>query len=157
MRSPCVLTTLCERQSENKGSMPLSSLNRIQTDRQMASSGAWQRWIELPEGASLVLRPDGFTILSNPPRHLHVEPRTLARRPASPSAVRPRALSRHGNARSAGRVGGHLEDGVPHAEALSPAKRISPIQRALRVARYVEETLASSALATTPHASEMKE
>lgn len=130
--------------------MPFSSLNRIRMDRQMASNGAWQRWTELPEGASFVLRLDGFTYLSNPPRHFDIEPVTLARRSVSPSAGRPRALSRYRNLRSIKQVGGYLEDGVPHAEALSPAKRISPIKRSVFFARYVEETLAYSALATTP-------
>lgn len=116
----------------------------------MASSGAWQRWTGLPEGALLWSRLYGFTSLSNPPRLFDVEPGTLARRSASPSAVRVRALSRYRKIRSTERVGGHLEDGVPHAEALSPANRISPIQRSMFFARYVEETLAYSALATTP-------
>ncbi len=88
MPSTHVSTTLCERQSENKGSMPFSSLNRVRLDRQMAMSDAWQRWTELPEGASLLLRFDGFTSLSNPPRSFDIEPGTLARRSESPSAER---------------------------------------------------------------------
>lgn len=130
--------------------MPFSSLNRIQTDRQMASNGAWQRWTGLPEGASFVSRLHDFTSLSNPPRPVDTEPGTLARRSVSPSAGRARALSRCRKIRSIERMGGYLEDGVPHAEALSPANRISPIQRSVLFARYVEETLAYSALASTP-------
>src|SRR6187402_2400524 len=107
--------------------MPVSSLDRIRTDRQMALNDAWQRWTELPEGASFLPRLDSFTSLSNPPCHIDVELVKLARRSVSPSAERPRALSRYRKTRSSERVGGHLEDGVPHAEALSPAKRISPI------------------------------
>lgn len=148
-------TTLCERRSENQGSMPFSSLNRFRTDRQMALSGAWQRWTELPEGASLWLRLHGFTSLSNPPRYFDIGSETLARRPVSPSAGRSRALSRYRRTRSTERVGGHLEDGVPHAEALSPTNRVSPIKRCLPFARYVEKTLVDSALATTPQASSM--
>jgi len=135
--------------------MPFSSLNRVQLDRQMTSNGAWRQWIGLPEGASFWSRFLSFTTLSNPSRCFHIEPETLARRSASPCAESPRALSRYRRTRSSERVGGYLEDGVPHAEALSPAKRFSPIQRGLPLARYVEETLADSALATTPQASSM--
>jgi hypothetical protein len=149
-----VLTTLCERQSE-KGSMPFSSLNRLRMDRQMASNDAWQRGTGLPEGASFWFRLNGFTSLSNPPRRFDIEPETFSRRSERPSAERSRALSRYRGTRSFERVGGYLEDGVPHAEALSPANRISPIQRSVFFARYVEETLAYSALATTPQASSM--
>jgi hypothetical protein len=135
--------------------MPLSSLDRILTDRQMASSDAWQRWTGLPEGASLLLTFGDFTSLSNPPRPFDIELGTLARRPVSPCAGRPRALSRCRSTRSLERVCGYLEDGVPHAEALSPANDVSPIQRRVSFARYVEKTLARSALATTPKASSM--
>lgn len=151
----CALTTLCERQSEIKGSMPFSSLDRFRTDRQMVSSGAWQRWTGLPEGASFLPRLRSFTSLSNPPRRFDIEPETLARRPVSPCAGRSRALCRHRGTRSVERVGGYLEDGVPHAEALSPAKQFSPVKRSLPFARNVEKTLARSALATTPQASSM--
>ena len=149
-----VFTTLCERQSE-KGSMPFSSLNRLRMDRQIASNGAWQRGTGLPEGASFWFRLNGFTSLSNPPRSFDIEPGTLARRPVSPCTGSPRALSLYRRTRSNERVGGHLEDGVPHAEALSPAIRISPIGRRLSFARYVEKALARSALATTPQVSSM--
>lgn len=148
-------TTLCERQSENQGSMPLSSLNPVLADRQLATSGARQRWTGLPEGASLLLTFGGFTSLSNPPRVFDIEPGALARRPVSPCAGRPRALSRRQRTRSRRASCGYLEDGVPHAEALSPANNFSPIQRSVPFARYVEQTLAHSALATTPQASSM--
>lgn len=150
-----VLTTLCERQSENQGSMPFFSLNRVRMDRQMASNGAWQQWIGLPEGASFWSWFGSFTSLSNPFRFSKSETETLARRSASPCAERLRALPRSWMTRSTERGGGYLEDGVPHAEALSPANRFSPIARGSPLARCVEETMAVSALATTPQVSSM--
>jgi len=134
--------------------MPFSSLNRIRMDRQMASSGAWQLWTGLPEGALLWSRLGDFTHLSNPSRTFDVDTRTLARRSASPCTERPRALPRQRKPRRYRLGCGHLEDGVPHAEALSPANRFSPIRRGLYPARSVEEpALAVSALATTLQAS----
>jgi hypothetical protein len=72
--------------------MPFSSLNRIQTDRQMASSGAWQQRTGLPEGASLWFRLGAFTSPSNLSRYFDVDYPTLACRPASPCAERVRAF-----------------------------------------------------------------
>jgi hypothetical protein len=135
--------------------MPFSSLNRFRMDRQMTSNGARQQWIGLPEGASFWFRFGSFTFLSNPFRISDFEPQTLARRSASPCAESPRALSRYRNTRSPERVGGHLEDGVPHAEALSPANRFSSIKRGSSLAGFAKETLAVSALATTQQISSM--
>lgn len=134
--------------------MPFFSLNRIRMDRQMASNGAWQQWIGLPEGASFWFRFGNFTSLSNPFRFSNFDTETLARRPASPCAGSLRALPRHWMTRSTERGGGYLEDGVPHAEALSPAT-FSPIKRGSFLVRFVEETLAVSALATTQQVSSM--
>ena len=131
--------------------MPFSSLNRIQMDRQMASSGAWQQWTGLPEGASLWFRLDAFTPPSNPSRYFDVDYPTLARRSASPCAERMRAFRPTTKSPPSRRGCGHLEDGVPHAEALSPASRFSPTSCEDRFARIVEEAaLVVSALATTP-------
>lgn len=112
---------MCERQSENQGSMPFSSLNRPEMDRQVTLSDAWQQWIGLPEGALLWCRPGGFTSPSNPSRYFDVDYPTLARRPASPCAERMRAFRPTTKTSPLRRGCGHLEDGVPHAEALSPA------------------------------------
>ena len=150
------LTTLCERQSENQGSMPFSSLDRFRTDRQMASNGAWQRWTGLPEGAPFWSRLNDFTDLSNPSRTFDVDILTLARRSASPCTERLRALPRQRSPRCYRRGRGYLEDGVPHAEALSPANRFSPIRRGACPTRSVDEpALVVSALATTQQASPM--
>jgi hypothetical protein len=132
--------------------MPFSSLNRIQSDRQMASSGAWQQRTGLPEGASLWFRLGAFTSPSNLSRYFDVDYPTLACRPASPCAERVRAFRPTTKTTLPMRRGrGHLEDGVPHAEALSPASRLSQTPREDRSARTVEETaLVVSALATTP-------
>ena len=145
----------CERQSEIQGSMPFSSLNRILMDRQMTLNGAWQQWTGLPEGASLRFRLGAFTPRSNPYRYFDVDYPTLARRSASPCAERMRAFCPTTKTTSPSRRGrGHLEDGVPHAEALSPASRFSQTPRAERSEGIVEETaLVVSALATTPETS----
>lgn len=106
--------------------MPFSSLNRILKGRQMAMNGAWQQWTGLPEGASLRFRFVAFTTLSTPSRYFDVDYPTLARRSASPCAERMRAFRPTTKTTSPLRRGrGHLEDGVPHAEALSPASRLS--------------------------------
>jgi len=135
--------------------MPFFSLNRIRMDRQMASNGAWQQWMGLPEGASFWSRFGNFTSPSNPFRFSNFETETLARRSASPCAGRLRALPRSWITRSTERGGGYLEDGVPHAEALSPANLFSSIKRDVLVARFVEETLAVSAPAATQQVSSM--
>ena len=136
--------------------MPFSSLDRFRMDRQMASNGARQRWTGLPEGVPFRSRLGEFTHLSNPSRTFDVDNLTLAHRSASPCTERLRALPRQRSPRFDRRGRGHLEDGVPHAEALSPANRISPIRRGACPTWYVEEpALVDSALATTPQASPM--
>lgn len=142
--------TQCERQSENLGSMPFSSLSRIRPDRLMTSNGAWQQWTGLPEGASSEFVPDTFTNLSNPSRYFTAELQTLARHSASPCAERSRALHRPRRPRSQGRGCGYFEDGVPHAEALSPFKRFVPLRRSVRSPRSAARSaLVVSALAST--------
>ena len=97
-----------------------------------------------------------FTDLSNPSRTFDVDILTLARRSASPCTERLRALPRQRSPRCYRRGRGYLEDGVPHAEALSPANRFSPIRRGACPTRSVEEpALVVSALATTQQASPM--
>jgi hypothetical protein len=82
----CGSTTRCERQSEIKGSMPFSSLDRPPAGRQMASSGAWQRWIGLPEGASIGSRLNILTCLSETLRSFATYTTSFARLSASPRA-----------------------------------------------------------------------
>ncbi|AGK57364.1 hypothetical protein HYPDE_28423 [Hyphomicrobium denitrificans 1NES1] len=136
--------------------MPFSSLNRILMDRQITLNGAWQRWTGLPEGASLWFRLGAFTAPSNPYRYFDVDYPTLARRSASPCAERMRAFRPTTKSPPSRRGCGHLEDGVPHAEALSPASRFSPTPREDCSARIVEEAaLVVSALATTPETPSM--
>jgi len=95
-------------------------------DRQTTLNGAWQQWTGLPEGASLRFRLVAFTIPSTPSRYFDVDYPTLARRPASPCAERMRAFRPTTKTTPPlWRGRGHLEDGVPHAEALSPASRFS--------------------------------
>ena len=100
--------------------MPFSSLDQVRLDLPTATSSAWQRWIGLPEGALLRSRPGDLTSLANPFPHFHSarasfvpgqRARVLADRTHS-AAVRKPGLRRP--------VCGQLEDGVPHAEALSP-------------------------------------
>jgi len=122
----------------------------------MTLSGARQQWTGLPEGALLWFRLGGLMTQSDLSRHFDVDNQTLARRLASPCAERSRAFTRPRRPRPLGRGRGYLEDGVPHAEALSPASRLSQTQREISFAEFVEESaLVVSALATTPEAPSM--
>jgi hypothetical protein len=144
-------TTLCERQSESSGSMPFSSLNRVRLDRQMVARGAWQQWTELPEGARCEPRRHDFTYPSKPPRTFQAKRNSSVRRSASPCAARPRVLALLGTPRVISLGCGQLEDGVPHAEALSPANRNhKPHGLSSRTRAKGREPLAGSALASTP-------
>lgn len=158
VRHPGMLnsTTLCERRSENQGSMPLSSLNRSKPDRQMVWNAAWQRWIGLPEGASFRPRLNHFTNLSHPSRISTVVNLTSARAPVSPCTGASRAFMRQGTNWPAGQLCGLAEDGVSHADALLPAGPhvfTSPRQVVARAAKDV--TLVIFALAAIPKASSM--
>src|SRR5690606_24304706 len=100
--------------------MPISSLNRIRMDRQLATNGAWQHWTGLPEGALFGPWLHHLDDLANPSHTLAVARLSCAREPASPCAGLTRVLAQWRRPRVFSRAAGHLEDGVPHAEALSP-------------------------------------
>ena len=103
-----------------RGRMPFSSLNLVRLNLQMATSNAWQRWIGLPEGAPFRPRSGKLTSLSDPLPQSQIvctsfvpgqRARVLAERTHS-ATFRKSGFRRP--------VSGQLEDGVPHAEALSP-------------------------------------
>ena len=149
-------TTLCKRQSENPGSMPFSSLNRVQRDRQTAQGGACQQRIGLPEGAPRWLRQVNLTTLSETPRTFEAERNSSALAFASPCADRTRVLARPRRPCSHWQGSGQLEDGVPHAEALSPAIRHTYKHAPRKCSRdTAHAALADSALATTRKTSPM--
>ena len=77
---------MCERQSENSGSMPLSTLNWAVSGQQLTSNGAWQRWMGLPEGASIKFRLNILMCLSETLRSFVTHNSSFARTSASPRA-----------------------------------------------------------------------
>ena len=77
---------MCERQSENTGSMPSSTLNWAPRGQQLTSNGAWQRWMGLPEGASIKYRLNILMCLSETLRSFVTHNSSFARTSASPRA-----------------------------------------------------------------------
>lgn len=77
---------MCERQSENKGSMPSSTLNWVLRGQQSTSNGAWQRWMGLPEGASIKSRLNILICLSETLRSFVIYNAPFVRTSASPRA-----------------------------------------------------------------------
>ena len=77
----------------------------------------------MPEGALSKPRLNILTYLSEPFRTFDQVTAVLARVQASPRARTPRLMQRRRRSRPLRRVCGQLEDGVPHARALSPANR----------------------------------
>ena len=140
-----------------QGLMPLSPLNQIRMDRQIAKLDTRQHWIALPQGVSGKLRLKHLTCLSNlsrisiPDRLV----RPLLQRARVLASRRVLDLIDDPRFSPAGR--GDAEDGVPHAEALSPANTDTFSQRIkIAPASCVYSALAvSSALATTPKISPM--
>ena len=136
--------------------MPTSSLNQSECGWQMTSSGAWQQWIGLPEGASLKFRLDNLADPSNLFRTIKTEPFSSMFAPASPRAGSEHVLARSRSASVTALACGHLEDGVPHAEALSPANTPPPIIGPYWAMRTNAQcTVVVFALATTPQISSM--
>jgi hypothetical protein len=133
--------------------MPSSSLDWVQLDQQMVFDSAWQRRIGLPEGALSKPRLNNLTYLSEPFRTF-VHHRFISACASEPKGWR----IAHGRAaaktRHFWRACGLLEDGVPHARALSPANICDTTshQRPSRRAKP-EFTLVVSSLATTHEAS----
>jgi hypothetical protein len=101
---------------KSEGSMPTFSLDRILSDRQMALSGAWQRRMSLPEGASLDLRLHNTHVLVQPFPHFSTAQHSSARVSASPRAAASCACRADEKHRCNKPGCGHSEYGVPHAE-----------------------------------------
>ena len=137
--------------------MPLSPLNQIRMDRQIAKLDTRQHWIALPQGVSGKLRLKHLTCLSNlsrisiPDRLV----RPLLQRARVLASRRVLDLIDDPRFSPAGR--GDAEDGVPHAEALSPANIHDGNERMwlARAAKIHTPLVVSSALATTPKISPM--
>ena len=131
--------------------MPLSSLNRIEIDRQLAPLGAWQHWIGLPEGALKGLRLNILTDLSNPDPHIDIRFTLSTHQPASPCAGE-RARKANGS------MTPHVSRGARYygrwsasnADALSPANgsQISKPDDAFARAQAGAAFVVSAALAT---------
>ena len=103
--------------------MPSTSLNQDQMAWQLALKSARQLWIGLPEGALFKPRLNILTCPSKPTRIFASHFVSSSRTSASPCAGTLRDLARRRRPRIIFRVRGQLEDGVPHARALSPANR----------------------------------
>lgn len=149
------ICNLCERQSETQGSMPFSSLDRPLMDRQQTLNGAWQQWIGLPEGASFWSRLNSSMDLSKPSRTFFTANVSSVPTSASPCAGDLCGLTLWNNPclTSQGECG-QLEDGVLHADALSPANLQSTTRRHERGASaQAQFTLVIPSLATTPQTS----
>ena len=101
---------------KSEGSMPTFSLDRILSDRQMALSGAWQRRMGLPEGASLEPRLHTAHVSIQPFPHFSSAPHSSAQASASPRAEVLRACRSDEKHRQDKPGCGHSQDGVPHAE-----------------------------------------
>lgn len=150
-------TTPCERQREIKGRMPLPSLNRALAGRPMTLSGAWQRWMGLPEGALRKSRLNQLTNLSNPSRKSRlcfIRVHELQRARVLDSRARAGAVRIPGSCEP---DCGHDQDGVPHAEAL-PTTTTSYRSQAKRFGTGLRTRAAlvvSSALASAPETSPM--
>jgi hypothetical protein len=137
--------------------MPFSSLNQVRMDLQTATSGAWQRWIGLPEGALFRPRSGELTILSNP------LPQTQSVRNSFVPGQRARVLADPTHFATVGKSGlrrpvcGQLEDGVPHAEALFPFNSIYAFGKSSDRAKpgTGASLVISSALAATSQVSPM--
>ena len=135
--------------------MPFSSLDQVRSNLPTATSNAWQRRIGLPEGALLQPRPGDLTTLFD---HL---PQSQSVRTSFVPGQRARVLadsSHSATVRKAGLIRpvcGHLEDGVPHAEALSPFIPIHAFIKTSNRARPGRGTslVISSALATASQVS----
>lgn len=133
-----------------RGSMPFSSLNQVRSDLQAVTSGAWQRWIGLPEGALLWPRSGELTSLSRS----HPQSQSVSTSFVSGQRARLLADRTHfATFRKAGLIRpvcGHLKNGVPHAEALSPFNLIYASDQSSDRARpgTGASLVASSALAT---------
>ena len=135
-----------------RGRMPFSSLDQVRLNLPTATSGAWQRRIGLPEGALFWPRPGKLTTLSD-----HHLPQTQSVCISFVPGQRARVLADRSHSAPVGETGlirpvcGHLEDGVPHAEALFPFKSIYAfINTSDRASPGTGASLVvSSALATT--------
>ena len=138
--------------------MPLSPLNRIRMDRQIAKRGTRQHRIALPQGVPGQLRLKLLICLSNltrisiPVRYVRPvlqRARVLAARRVLDLIDDPRYFHLAGR--------GDAEDGVPHAEALSPAHFHDCNWRIwlARAAQIYTPLVVSSALAATPKISPM--
>ncbi len=137
-----VAASQCERQSEIKGSMPFASLNRFQADRPLVSIAAWQPWIGLPEGASVGLRLKHLLPLSDPFRHFEAANTSSIDATASPCAGRLDGfMQRRAHCVRMQSGCGQLEDGVPHAEALSPAN-FSSVRRSANLGTRTRKIVA---------------
>jgi hypothetical protein len=114
----CNIVRASER---NIRAMPSTSLNWARSGQQLTLDGAWQRWIGLPEGAQFRSRLNIPTSLSETFRSFVSHFVSPSRTPASPCAGSSRDLAERRSPRNSWRACGQLEDGVPHARALSPA------------------------------------
>ena len=131
--------------------MPLSHLNRVLMDRPLTSDSAWQRWIGLPQGALFGFRFADLICLPKPFRTFVDTLVSSSRAPESPCAGNSHALTRQRRACTFSQVNGQLEDGVPHARALSPANMQSNCNANPGIDRYLKEpALVVTALAATP-------
>ena len=134
----------------------LSSLNRVLMDRLMAWNSAWQRRIGLPMGALFRFRLGNLMRLSEKPFRSFVDLIvSSSRAPEIPFAGNSRVLARRRRPCLLWQACGQFEDGVPHAEALSPFKPRTSINAHNGSERYKEFALVVSALATTPQTSSM--
>ena len=97
--------------------MPLSSLNRIEIDRQLAPLGAWQHGIGLPEGALTEPRLNTTSRICPTPTRTSIFVficLRVSQRARVPASVRLNLTDRRHPTLCAGR--GSMEDGVLHMQ-----------------------------------------
>jgi hypothetical protein len=147
----CNIVRASER---DQRAMPSTSLNWARSGQQLTLNGAWQRWIGLPEGAQFRSRLNNPTSLSETFRSFVLSYVRQSRTPASPCAGSSRDLAEQRSTCFSFGSCGQLEDGVPHARALSPANiQHQACSKGSRPRQQTEFTLAISSLATPSQSS----